>query len=100
METCPLFQRAQELAGGNLSAAIATALRRFVDVEEGRPQGYDQVTVRVGVGAGRKVRFTGILVGEWADTATRAERIPRLPRPERAVTSSTSNAARVVDGRR
>jgi hypothetical protein len=27
-----LFQRAQELAGGNLSAAISKALRRFVDV--------------------------------------------------------------------
>ena len=63
-----LFQRAQELAGGNLSAAIATALRRFVDAEEARTAGYDQVTVRVGVGAGRKVRFSANLVGEWADT--------------------------------
>ena len=63
-----IFQRAQELAGGNLSAAIATALRRFVDAEEARTAGYDQVTVRVGVGAGRKVRFSANLVGEWADT--------------------------------
>ena len=31
----PLYQRAQELAGGNLSAAISAALRRYVDVEEG-----------------------------------------------------------------
>ena len=31
----PLYQRAQELAGGNLSAAIAAALRRYVEVEEG-----------------------------------------------------------------
>jgi hypothetical protein len=29
----PVFQRAQELEGGNLSAAIAGALRRYVDVE-------------------------------------------------------------------
>jgi EXLDI family protein len=64
----PVFQRAQQLAGGNLSAAIATALRRFVDAEEARKAGYDQVTVRVGVGAGRKVRFSANLVGEWADT--------------------------------
>jgi EXLDI family protein len=70
-----LFQRAQELAGGNLSSAIATALRRFVDVQEGLTQGYDDVVVRVGVGAGRKVRFTGLLVGEWLDSRTkRAER--------------------------
>lgn len=62
----PLFQRAQELSGGNLSAAIATALRRFVDVEEGRRQGFDEIIVRVGTGAGRKVRFLGILLGEWA----------------------------------
>ena len=71
-----IFQRAQELAGGNLSAAIATALRRFVDAEEARTAGYDQVTVRVGVGGGRKVRFSANLVGEWADTIdSRTERI-------------------------
>ena len=44
----PLYQRAQELAGGNLSAAIADALRRFVDVEEGRREGFDEIIVRVG----------------------------------------------------
>jgi EXLDI family protein len=65
----PLFQRAQELAGGNLSAAIAGALRRFVDVEEGRREGFDEVIVRVGTGVGRKVRFMGILLGEWDDTS-------------------------------
>ncbi len=64
-----LFQRAQELAGGNLSAAISNALRRYVDVEEGLREGFDEVTVRVGVGGGRKVRFTGVLVGEWVDTS-------------------------------
>ena len=66
-----LYQRAQELAGGNLSAAIARALRRFVDVEEGLSAGFDEVVVRVGVGAGHKVRFTAILVGEWMDTSDR-----------------------------
>jgi EXLDI family protein len=63
-----LFQRAQELAGGNLSAAISKALRRFVDAEEGLRAGFDDVVVRVGLGAGRKVRFTAVLVGEWTDT--------------------------------
>jgi len=63
-----LFQRAQELAGGNLSAAIAKALRRYVDVAEGLQEGFDDVVVRVGIGSGRKVRFTGVLVGEWVDS--------------------------------
>ena len=44
----PLYQRAQELAGGSLSAALARALRRFVEMEEGRLEGYDEITVRVG----------------------------------------------------
>lgn len=66
-----LYQRAQELAGGNLSAAIAKALRRFVDAEEGLREGYDDVVVRVGIGAGKKVRFTALLVGDWVDTADR-----------------------------
>ena len=65
----PLYQRAQELAGGNLSAAISSALRRFVANEEGLREGYEDVTVRVGVGAGRKVRFSAVLVGEWVDTS-------------------------------
>jgi EXLDI family protein len=65
----PLYGRAQELAGGNLSAAISAALRRYVDVEEGRREGFDEVVVRVGPGRGRKVRFTGILLGEWVNTS-------------------------------
>ena len=66
----PLYQRAQELAGDNLSAAIAAALRRYVDVEEGRREGFDEIIVRVGPGKGRKVRFTGVLLGEWLNTSS------------------------------
>src|SRR6476659_8027455 len=66
-----VYQRAQELAGGNLSSAIAKALRRYVDVQEGLKEGFDDVVVRVGVGTGRKVRFTGLLVGEWLDSRTK-----------------------------
>ena len=65
-----LYQRAQELAGGNLSAAIASALRRYVDVESGRSEGFDEITVRVGPKAGRKVRFTGVLLGTWGNNTT------------------------------
>lgn len=66
----PLFGRAQELAGGNLSSAIAKALRRWVDTAEGLGGGFEDVTVRVGLGGGRKVRFVGVLVGEWVDNRT------------------------------
>jgi EXLDI family protein len=65
-----LYQRAQEIAGGNLSAAIARALRRYVDVEDGRREGFDEITVRVGPKAGRKVRFSGVLLGTWGNNTT------------------------------
>ena len=64
----PIYQRAQELAGDNLSAAIAAALRRYVELEEGRREGFDEIVVRVGPGKGRKVRFNGVLLGEWVNT--------------------------------
>jgi EXLDI family protein len=65
-----LYQRAQELAGGNLSSAIARALRRYVDIEEGKREGFDEITVRVGQGSRRKVRFSGLLLGEWANSGS------------------------------
>jgi EXLDI family protein len=65
----PLYDRAQKLAGDNLSAAISAALRRYVDVEEGRREGFDEITVRVGPGKGRKIRFTGVLLGEWVNSS-------------------------------
>lgn len=46
----PVFEKAQQLAGDNLSATIAQALRRFVEVEEAREGGYEEITVRVGKG--------------------------------------------------
>ena len=66
----PLYQRAQELAGGNLSAAISGALRRYVDVEDGRREGFDEITVRVGPKQRRKVRFSGVLLGTWGNNTT------------------------------
>jgi EXLDI family protein len=66
-----LYQRAQELAGGNLSAAISGALKRYVDVEEGRLEGFDEIIVRVGVGKKRrKVRFSGVLLGTWGSSSS------------------------------
>ncbi|GAA2624838.1 EXLDI protein [Paractinoplanes durhamensis] len=81
-EDLPLFQRAQELAGGTLSAAISMALRRFVEVEEGRRQGFDEIVVRVGPGLGRKQRFLGLLLGQWersANSGTESFSVYRSP---------------------
>ena len=61
----PLFQRAQELSGGNLSATITRALKRLVEVEEGKLEGFEEITVRVGPGTGRRQRFIGVLIAEW-----------------------------------
>jgi EXLDI family protein len=61
-----LFQRAQELTGGNLSQAISRGLRRLVELEEGRLEGFDEITVSVGPGKGRRQRFVGVLLVEWA----------------------------------
>ena len=76
----PLFQRAQELAGGTLSAAISAALRRFVEVEEGRKQGYDEIIVRVGPGLGRKHRFSGVLLAEWGRSTNQLTEVFRVYR--------------------
>ncbi|MGY1605219.1 EXLDI protein [Geodermatophilus sp. SYSU D00815] len=65
----PVFQRAQELTGGNLSAAISKALRRLVEVEEGRLEGFGEITVRVGVEPGRLQRFQGVQLVDWNRTA-------------------------------
>ena len=69
----PLYDRAQAIAGGNLSAAIAKALRRYVDVEDGRAEGFEEITVRILPG-GRKVRFSGLLLGEWANSSSSSSR--------------------------
>ncbi|WP_280506459.1 EXLDI protein, partial [Nocardia farcinica] len=63
----PLFQRAQELVGGNLSGAVVTALRRFIELEEGRQEGYEEVVLKVGHNGVRQVRFAGTLLTEWRE---------------------------------
>jgi EXLDI family protein len=44
----PVFDRAQELAGENLSATITQALRRYIETEEARTQGFGEITLKVG----------------------------------------------------
>jgi EXLDI family protein len=64
----PVFQRAQDLVGGNLSAAISKALHRLVEVEEGRLEGFEEITVRVGVAPGKLQRFQGVQLLDWNRT--------------------------------
>lgn len=69
----PLLQRAQELTGSNLSAAIVTALRRLVEIEEAKQAGFDEITVKVGVGRASVKRFLGIALGEWTSSSAHGE---------------------------
>jgi|GEM_PF-510808 len=62
----PLFERVQELAGANLSAAIVRALRRYIEFEEARQKGFDEITVIVNSeGAHRRKRFLGQRLVRW-----------------------------------
>lgn len=58
----PLFERAQELAGGNLSAAIAQALRRYVADADQSSGDITVVVTENGVSA--KKRFQGRLLAQ------------------------------------
>src|SRR2546421_2925922 len=60
----PTFEKAQELAGENLSATIAQALRRFVEAEEARTSGFEEATVKVGKIAYSYKRFRGRLLAK------------------------------------
>jgi EXLDI family protein len=56
----PLFERAQEVSKSNLSSAIVRALRRFIELEEAKERGLDEITVIVNSqGAHRHKRFVG-----------------------------------------
>lgn len=62
----PVFERAQELAGGNLSAVIARALRLFVQAEEANSTDVRDVTVKVGDNSNyQKKLFRGRLLAKW-----------------------------------
>jgi EXLDI family protein len=62
----PLFERAQELSGSNLSSAIVRALRRFIEVEEAGQRGLREITVTVnGDGAHAHKRFLGTRLVRW-----------------------------------
>jgi len=70
----PLFERAQELAEDNLSAAVVRALRRFIEIEQARQEGLEEITVLVGiVGSFRRKRFLGTHLVRWLKKSARGK---------------------------
>jgi EXLDI family protein len=62
----PLYERAQAVAGGNLSAAISQALTRYVETSEAADNGMTEVSVQVGqAGMRRTKRFVGVPIARW-----------------------------------
>lgn len=60
----PMLERAQELAGGNLSATIAKAIHGLVEREEKAQQGFTDVEVKVGTIVHVPKRFIGRLLAK------------------------------------
>ena len=70
----PLFERAQELAGDNLSSAIVQALRRFIEIEQARQEGLEEITVLIGAAGNlRRKRFLGTLLVKWLTKSARGK---------------------------
>lgn len=62
----PVYDRAQEVAGGNLSAAITQALQRYLEVNEADDHDLSEVSVSVGhAGMRRTKRFVGVAIARW-----------------------------------
>lgn len=76
----PVFERAQSLADGNLSAAITQALLEYVrSAEVARLHQYDSVTVSVGpAGSRRKKRFTAVCLARWQRPAGKTGSVEEL----------------------
>lgn len=60
----PVFERAQELAGENLSSTIVQALRNFVQSHEARVAGFRDIVVRVGTDIYTRKQFRGRLLAK------------------------------------
>jgi EXLDI family protein len=75
----PLFERAQELAGANLSSAIVKALHRYIELEEARLHGLDEITVLVGTSSLHKQkRFMGTRLARWIQKSSKGKGIEIL----------------------
>jgi EXLDI family protein len=60
----PIFERAQELAGGNLSATIAQALKRYIELNETIRSEPTEIVVKVGKNTYTQKRFIGQLLAK------------------------------------
>jgi len=63
-----IFDRAQELAGGNLSATIVQALKRFIDLNESIRSQPTEIVVKVGKNTYTQKRFVGQLLARGVYT--------------------------------
>lgn len=72
----PLYERAQEIAGGNLSAAISNALTDYVQRHGTAADAHGEVTVSVGqAGMRRRKRFIGTPIARWQGKSSRGKSI-------------------------
>ncbi len=75
----PLFERAQELAGANLSSAIVQALRRYIALEEAKTRGLEEITILVGTsGAVQQKRFQGTRLARWFQKSSKSKGVEVL----------------------
>ncbi|GCE48326.1 EXLDI family protein [Thermosporothrix hazakensis] len=66
----PLLEKAQTLAGGNLSAAIVQALKHFVKLRDVQKENFEEITVVTGKITKVQKRFYGRLLVEGRFTTT------------------------------
>src|SRR5260370_14654432 len=59
-----VFERAQELAGDNLSSTIAKALRLYIEAREGKNRDFEEVTLQVGKITRTTKQFIGRLLAK------------------------------------
>ncbi|HEY6736405.1 MAG TPA: EXLDI protein [Candidatus Saccharimonadia bacterium] len=61
-----LYDRAQQLAGDNLSAVLVRALKEFITRSEAQAKGLKEIVVQVGTkGLQQEKRFNGRLLIKW-----------------------------------
>jgi len=61
-----VYDKAQALAGDNLSSVISRALREFISRMDSQKKGLKEITVQVGTkGVQQEKRFSGRLVVKW-----------------------------------
>lgn len=61
-----VYERAQQLAGDNLSAVLVRTLREFIARSEAQDKGLKEITVQVGTkGLQQEKRFSGRLLIKW-----------------------------------